>query len=206
MALKYITLPSTHSSMQWCGSVQVLSKCPSNSGILYTWASLHALQVSHILSTCNIRVPHVSMLCPSVPPKCPPMPSHKVRLIKLHARVYSVSICHVCVCVKEKEREREWEKDRNRVRETVLDMGLKDSLPFFGMVMSTLFLVGNMEISKAAMSAGMNPYILVVYSSALTTLIFLPYSYNPFRSFSLSSSHFIIHTQGTLFECFPSCL
>lgn len=95
------------------------------------------------------------------------------------------------------------------MRESVLDMGLKDSLPFFGMVMSTLFLVGNMEISKAAMSAGMNTYILVVYSSALTTLIFLPYSYNPFRSqcpsvnFALQFRLFIlslIGSSGLIFE------
>jgi hypothetical protein len=38
-------------------------------------------------------------------------------------------------------------------------MGFEDSLPFFGMLMVILIQVGNMEVSKAAMSAGMNKYI-----------------------------------------------
>jgi hypothetical protein len=70
-------------------------------------------------------------------------------------------------------------------------MGLEDSLPFFGMLMVILIQVGNMEVSKAAMSAGMNKYILAVYSNALPTLILLPLSFICCRSFSLSSSHSI---------------
>ncbi|XP_062159600.1 WAT1-related protein At5g40240-like isoform X2 [Alnus glutinosa] len=61
-------------------------------------------------------------------------------------------------------------------------MGFEDSLPFFGMLMVILIQVGNMEVSKAAMSAGMNKYILAVYSNALPTLILLPLSFICCRS------------------------
>ncbi|KAB1200307.1 hypothetical protein CJ030_MR0G007657 [Morella rubra] len=61
-------------------------------------------------------------------------------------------------------------------------MELKDSLPFFGMLAVILVQVGNMELSKAAMSAGMNKYVLAVYANALSTLILLPVSFFSCRS------------------------
>lgn len=71
-------------------------------------------------------------------------------------------------------------------------MELKDSLPFFGMLAVILVQVGNMELSKAAMSAGMNKYVLAVYANALSTLILLPVS-----SFSCRSLFFFfsLHAQ-----------
>ena len=49
-------------------------------------------------------------------------------------------------------------------------------LPFAGMIMVILIQVGNMVASKAAMSRGMNKYVLIVYSNALSSLFLLPCS------------------------------
>ena len=76
-------------------------------------------------------------------------------------------------------------------------MGFEGALPFLGMLMVILIQVGNLEVSKAAMSAGANKYILAVYSNALSTLILLPLSFICCRSFSL-----YIH----IWHCFPSCI
>ncbi|GKV14472.1 hypothetical protein SLEP1_g25351 [Rubroshorea leprosula] len=50
-------------------------------------------------------------------------------------------------------------------------------LPFVGMVLRILAQVSNMVVCKAAMSGGLNQYILILYSNALATLIFLSCSF-----------------------------
>jgi len=92
-----------------------------------------------------------------------------------------------------------YRRERERERGS---MGYEDSLPFFGMLMVILIQVGNMEVSQVAMSAGMNKYVLAVYSNALSTLILLPLSFICCRSFSLSSSH-SIHVDTVFLPVFP---
>lgn len=50
---------------------------------------------------------------------------------------------------------------------------MRSVLPFVGMVIIMLVQVSNMEVIKAAMSTGMNKYVIIVYSDALSSLIFL---------------------------------
>ncbi|KAA3466115.1 WAT1-related protein [Gossypium australe] len=50
-------------------------------------------------------------------------------------------------------------------------------VPFVGMVMVTLAQVSSMVITKAAMSSGVDKYVLIVYSNALSSLILLPCSF-----------------------------
>ncbi|KAK8625501.1 hypothetical protein V6N13_090372 [Hibiscus sabdariffa] len=47
-------------------------------------------------------------------------------------------------------------------------------LPFVGMIMVILVQVSSMEITKAAMSGGVNKYVLIVYTNALSSLVLLP--------------------------------
>ncbi|KAJ4711150.1 WAT1-related protein [Melia azedarach] len=50
---------------------------------------------------------------------------------------------------------------------------MRAALPFAGMVMVILVQVSNMVVIKEAMSKGINKYVIVVYSDALSCLIFL---------------------------------
>ncbi|XVF44058.1 hypothetical protein PTKIN_Ptkin02bG0089900 [Pterospermum kingtungense] len=60
-----------------------------------------------------------------------------------------------------------------------------DLLPFLGMIMVILAQVSSMVITKAAMSSGVNKYVLIVYSNALSSLILLPCSFIFHRSVRL---------------------
>lgn len=55
-------------------------------------------------------------------------------------------------------------------------------VPFVGMVMVILAQVSSMVITKAAMSSGVDKYVLIVYSNALSSLILLPCSFVFHRS------------------------
>ncbi|XWS63634.1 hypothetical protein CRYUN_Cryun06bG0117700 [Craigia yunnanensis] len=55
-------------------------------------------------------------------------------------------------------------------------------LPFVGMVMVILAQVSGIVITKAAMSSGVNKYVLIVYSNVLSSLILLPCSFIFHRS------------------------
>ncbi|XP_022726180.1 WAT1-related protein At5g40240-like isoform X4 [Durio zibethinus] len=61
-------------------------------------------------------------------------------------------------------------------------------LPFVGMVMVILAQVSSMVITKAAMSNGVNKYVLIVYSNALSSLVLLPCSFIFHRSVHLPST------------------
>ncbi|EOY00422.1 hypothetical protein QUC31_014284 [Theobroma cacao] len=58
-------------------------------------------------------------------------------------------------------------------------------LPFVGMVMVILAQVSSMVLTKAAMSSGVNKYVLIVYSNVLSSLILLPCSFIFHRSMHL---------------------
>ncbi|XVE92477.1 hypothetical protein REPUB_Repub01dG0100400 [Reevesia pubescens] len=73
-----------------------------------------------------------------------------------------------------------------RGRERLCKMGTL--LPFVGMVMVILAQVSSMVITKAAMSSGVNKYVLIVYSNALSSLILLPCSFIFHRSVQLPST------------------
>ncbi|GLT50302.1 hypothetical protein SLA2020_237950 [Shorea laevis] len=64
-------------------------------------------------------------------------------------------------------------------------------LPFVGMVLRILAQVSNMVVCKAAMSEGLNQYVLILYSNALATFIFLSYSIGS-HPFLLSSRLILI--------------
>ncbi|KAE8698896.1 Nodulin MtN21 /EamA-like transporter family protein isoform 5 [Hibiscus syriacus] len=58
-------------------------------------------------------------------------------------------------------------------------------LPFVGMIMVILVQVSSMVITKAAMSSGVNKYVLIVYSNVLSSLVLLPCSFVFHRSVRL---------------------
>ncbi|TXG56346.1 hypothetical protein EZV62_017659 [Acer yangbiense] len=78
----------------------------------------------------------------------------------------------------------------------------KDLFPFMGMVIVILAQVSNMEVMKAAMSKGINKYVIIVYSDALSTFIFLISSLFIYRSnlppitFSVLSRFFLLSVFG----------
>ncbi|OMO89908.1 Drug/metabolite transporter [Corchorus olitorius] len=61
-------------------------------------------------------------------------------------------------------------------------------LPFVGMVVVTLAQVSSMVITKAAMSKGVNKFVLIVYSNVLSSLILLPCSFIFHRSVRIPST------------------
>ncbi|KAJ7943607.1 WAT1-related protein [Quillaja saponaria] len=79
---------------------------------------------------------------------------------------------------------------------------MKNLLPLTGMVMAILAQTGNLFIVKFAMSGGMNKYILILYSNALSTIILLPCSFmlhrseHPPLSFSLLCSFLLLDLFG----------
>ncbi|WCJ21690.1 nodulin MtN21 /EamA-like transporter family protein [Euphorbia peplus] len=76
-------------------------------------------------------------------------------------------------------------------------------LPFIGMVVVIVAEVSSMEITKIALSHGINKYVIIVYSDALFLLITLPCSFIFDRSewtpltFSLISDFFFLALLGT---------
>ncbi|XP_027361186.1 WAT1-related protein At5g40240-like [Abrus precatorius] len=76
-------------------------------------------------------------------------------------------------------------------------------LPFVGMMMFMLIQSGNMVVIKFAMAEGMNKYVTVVYSTALSTFILLPSalflnrSERPPLTFSTLCSFFFAALLGT---------
>lgn len=69
--------------------------------------------------------------------------------------------------------------------------------PFLGMVMAMLAQSGSMVVIKVAMTDGINKYVMVVYSLALSTILLLPFALFLHRFsflFSLfSSSFYLLH-------------
>lgn len=62
---------------------------------------------------------------------------------------------------------------------------MRAALPAVGMVIVLLAQVSNMEVIKAAMSKGINKYVIIVYSDALSSLFFLFCSFLFHRSLYL---------------------
>eukprot|EP00257_Ricinus_communis_P027839 XP_025015253.1 WAT1-related protein At3g28050 isoform X2 [Ricinus communis] len=54
---------------------------------------------------------------------------------------------------------------------------IRSLLPFVGMVVAMLAQASNMEVTKLALSQGINKYVIIVYSDALSTLVLLPCSF-----------------------------
>ncbi|KHN18477.1 Auxin-induced protein 5NG4 [Glycine soja] len=84
-------------------------------------------------------------------------------------------------------------------------MGVRSNLvewtPFIAMVTVECLNVGLSTLSKAAMSRGVNHFVLVVYSNVLATLILLPSSFfidrtRPSLSFSLLCKFFLLGILG----------
>ncbi|GKV22831.1 hypothetical protein SLEP1_g32653 [Rubroshorea leprosula] len=65
-------------------------------------------------------------------------------------------------------------------------------LPFVGMVIVILAQVSTAVVTKAAMSRGVNKYVIIVYSNVLSTLVLLPCSYVFHRSVRLPLSSSIL--------------
>ncbi|KAK1554603.1 hypothetical protein Q3G72_014611 [Acer saccharum] len=86
----------------------------------------------------------------------------------------------------------------------------KDLFPFMGMVIVILAQVSNMEVMKAAMSKGINKYVIIVYSDALSTFIFLISSLFIYRSnlppitFSVLSRFFLLSVFGISGQIFSN--
>ncbi|CAJ2647619.1 unnamed protein product [Trifolium pratense] len=55
--------------------------------------------------------------------------------------------------------------------------GRNKLLPFVGMIIAVLAQSGSMVVIKVAMKDGMNKYVLVVYSMALSTILLLPFAF-----------------------------
>ncbi|KAK0574370.1 hypothetical protein LWI29_022634 [Acer saccharum] len=86
----------------------------------------------------------------------------------------------------------------------------KDLFPFMGMVIVILAQVSNMEVMKAAMSKGINKYVIIVYSDALSTIIFFISSLFIYRSnlplitFSVLSRFFLLSVFGISGQIFSN--
>ncbi|XP_048232259.1 WAT1-related protein At4g15540 [Ricinus communis] len=79
---------------------------------------------------------------------------------------------------------------------------IRSLLPFVGMVVAMLAQASNMEVTKLALSQGINKYVIIVYSDALSTLVLLPCSFIIHRSdrtpldFSLLCKFFLLSVFG----------
>ncbi|KAK2636411.1 hypothetical protein Ddye_031203 [Dipteronia dyeriana] len=86
----------------------------------------------------------------------------------------------------------------------------KDLFLFMGMVIVVLVQVSNMEVMKAAMSKGINKYVIIVYIDALSTFIFLISSLFIYRSnlppitFSVLSRFFLLSVFGISAQIFSN--
>ncbi|XP_045812691.1 WAT1-related protein At5g40240-like isoform X2 [Trifolium pratense] len=82
--------------------------------------------------------------------------------------------------------------------------GRNKLLPFVGMIIAVLAQSGSMVVIKVAMKDGMNKYVLVVYSMALSTILLLPFAFfinrseRPPLTFSALCSFFLLALMGTL--------
>ncbi|KDO82551.1 hypothetical protein CISIN_1g018400mg [Citrus sinensis] len=90
-----------------------------------------------------------------------------------------------------------------------VDMGsMRAALPSVGMVIVLLAQVSNMEVIKAAMSKGINKYVIIVYSDALSSLFFLFCSFlfhrseRPQLTFSILCSFFLLSVFGCSSQIF----
>jgi hypothetical protein len=63
--------------------------------------------------------------------------------------------------------------------------GTNKLLPFVGMIIAVLAQSGSMVVIKVAMKDGMNKYVMVVYSMALSTILLLPLAFFINRFFLL---------------------
>ncbi|KAL5759761.1 hypothetical protein ACOSP7_018268 [Xanthoceras sorbifolium] len=85
---------------------------------------------------------------------------------------------------------------------------MKNSLPFFGMVIVILAQVSILEVMKAAMSKGKNKYVIMVYSDALSIIILLVCclikhrSERPALTFSTLCKFFLLSLIGCLMQIF----
>ncbi|KAA8533116.1 hypothetical protein F0562_033351 [Nyssa sinensis] len=85
-------------------------------------------------------------------------------------------------------------------------MGLKDALPYVGMVISEVSQVGLLIAGKKAMSTGMTTFTFVCYSNALASLILLPSSFliqrsaRPPLTFSVICAFFLLGLLGCLVQ------
>ncbi|XP_059658544.1 WAT1-related protein At4g15540-like [Cornus florida] len=83
-------------------------------------------------------------------------------------------------------------------------MGMKDALPFVGMVIVEFAQVGLFIVAKEALSSGMTNYAFVFYSNVIASLILLPSSFFIHRSnrppltFSIVSAFFLLGLLGCL--------
>ncbi|XP_050235941.1 WAT1-related protein At5g40240-like [Mercurialis annua] len=84
------------------------------------------------------------------------------------------------------------------------------ALTFIGMVLVILAQVGSLVINKLAFSNGINKYVLLVYTNALSTLILLPCSFifhrsqRPPLSFSVLLRIFLLALIGVVLNIFSS--
>jgi drug/metabolite transporter (DMT)-like permease len=82
--------------------------------------------------------------------------------------------------------------------------GTNKLLPFVGMIIAVLAQSGSMVVIKVAMKDGMNKYVMVVYSMALSTILLLPLAFfinrseRPPLTFSALCSFFLLALMGTL--------
>ncbi|KAH9709089.1 WAT1-related protein [Citrus sinensis] len=90
-----------------------------------------------------------------------------------------------------------------------VDMGsMRAALPSVGMVIVLLAQVSNMEVIKAAMSKGINKYVIIVYSDALSSLFFLFCSFlfhrseRPQLTLSILCSFFLLSVFGCSSQIF----
>ncbi|KAK4842406.1 hypothetical protein QYF36_020978 [Acer negundo] len=86
---------------------------------------------------------------------------------------------------------------------------MQNVLPFVGMVISVIAQVTDLEVSKAAMSKGVNKYVIVFYAQALSTPIFLVWSLiihrsseRPQLTFSTLSKIFLLAVFGIFVRLF----
>lgn len=80
-------------------------------------------------------------------------------------------------------------------------------LPFVGMLVAMLTQSGSMVVIKFATNDGINKYVMVVYSMALSSFLLLPFAFFHHRfCFSYISSFFQISTQIFLYDSYPTLL
>ena len=86
----------------------------------------------------------------------------------------------ILLCERNRKTKRATHRNTGRSR-----MGYNNLLPFLGMVMAILSQSGGMVINKAAMTDGMNKYVMAVYSFALSTCVLLPLALLQYRFFTV---------------------
>lgn len=99
---------------------------------------------------------------------------------------------------------RRWEWQREDYKEMGRWVNCRGNIfPFLGMVMAMLAQSGSMVVIKVAMTDGINKYVMVVYSLALSTILLLPFalflhrSERPPLTFSALCSFFLLAFFGS---------